>query len=442
MKKNRVFLSILIVLYFTIFFSKEAFSQVNTFQLSNGLKVILAPLDNVEAACVMLYHLTGIRDDPLEIKGASLLYETLMSARTQNLDSMDRILYIKKLGGSSNCSVNYDNSVFYQLVPYTEINNALWFESERISSLRLEDHYIDVLKNNIYRRFYHLTNSSVHFRASNWVKSKVFEGTDYQLPVYGDLEKIRFFNNQKIKNIYDNFRNLSDIIMVISGKFDILEVKKTIRKRFDGLVSENRKDVKKNYKSFNPRTEYVYKNWLVENLQRPFFNYGIRAPSKSSYDHIYFNFIRYYLLDKRVSKLERMINRRNIMDVNISHEFTNNIEVNALVIKVDAESRISLEKARYILTRELAAFTGKPKILSNSGIKMVKSLMEIDFKKSMRNLKERSLLLAENCHLTGGINFAEKYLDRLNKMTVYDIIRISKKYLKKENQVVLNVYKK
>jgi predicted Zn-dependent peptidase len=415
-------------------------SQLNAFRLSNGLQIILAPLDNVEATCVMLYQLTGVRDDPIEIKGASYLYQTLMLAGTQYLDPLDRIVFIKKYGGTGNCSVNYDRSVFWQVVPDTEVNNALWIESERISSLRLENHNIDNLKDKIYKRFYRLTNSNIHFRAESWVKSKVFEGTPYQTPLYGSLEEIKGFSNQKIKKIYDNFRNPNDIIMVISGKFNIPEVRETINKRFAGLSFNKKKTGKKSYNAINPREEYVYKNWLIDNFPRPFAIYGIRAPSKLSYDHLYFDFIRCYLVDKRISKFEREVNQRDDLDVTINYEYTDYVEANALIIKISAVRRIDLEKAKYVLRKELNTLSTKT--LSSSDVKMVKTLMEIDFKKNMRDLKKRSLLLAENFHLSGSLNFAEKHLERIRNVTAYDIMRIGKKYLKKENLVVLNVYKK
>jgi len=438
-RKILVIIIVFIWANFIMCFPVEAASEtdITTFTLPNGLRVILAPVDNIEAACVMLYHLTGARDDPPDLKGASYLYQTLMLGGTQNLDPLDRIMFIKKYGGSSNGLVDYDNSIFCQLVPDSEVNNALWLESERISSLRLEDQSIDVLKDNIYKRYSRLNSSNVHFRAINWVKSLVFEGTVYQTPIYGNLEQLMGFNNQKIKKIYENFSDLSDIIMVVSGKFDIAEVKETINKRFAGLPGQ-RKSQKRNYLQIAPRKEYVYKNWTEDTLEQPFMLCGVRGPSKLNPDHICFDLIRYYLLDKRISKLERLLNQRTDLDVNLSYEYTEYIEANALVIKISAIRRLDLEKVKPVLANELKTLTEES--LSADNLKMVKTLMELDFKKNIMDLKMSGLLLAENYHLWGSVDYVGKYLKALRKITPFDVSRTAKKYLRKENQVILNVY--
>lgn len=439
MRKVLVFITVFIWANFIMSLPMEADSQANitTFRFSNGLRVILAPVDHIEAACVMLYHLTGARDDPPDLKGASYLYQTLMLGGTQNLDPLDRIMFIKKYGGSSNGIVDYDNSIFCQLVPDSEVNNALWLESERISSLRLEDQNIDVLKDNIYKRYSRLNSSNAQFRAMNWIKSQVFEGTVYQTPIYGDLEQLMGFTNQKIKKIYENFRDLSDIIMVVTGKFSAAEVRETINKRFGGLPGQ-RKNHKRNYLPGEPRKEYVYKNWTEDTVEQPFVLCGVRGPSKLSPDHICFDLIRYYLLDKRISRLERLLNQRTDLDVNLSYECTDYIEANALVIKISAIRRLDLEKAKYILANELNSLTNGS--LSADDVKMVKTLMEIDFKKNIMDLKMWGLLLAENYHLSGSVDVTGAYLKSLRKITPFDVTRTAKKYFRKENQVILNVY--
>ena len=179
---------------------------------------------------------------------------------------------------------------------------------------------------------------------------------------------------------------------------------------------------------------------MIENIPQNFSIYGIRAPSKLSYDYLYFNFIKYYLVDQRFSELERIINIKNRLNININYEYTDNIESNALIITMSSVKRINLERAKFLLNKKLQSLMNFR--ISSSSFKALKSLIEIDFMKSMTKLEKRSIMLAENFHLFGNLNIEETYLKRLKRATSYDILRICRKYLSKNNRVILNVYKK
>jgi zinc protease len=415
--------------------------EVQAFRLANGLRVILAPMEDIEAVCVLSYHTIGIRDDPENIRGASLLYQNLVVLPTRNTDMLERVMFIKSSGGASGRMVNYDFSIFYQIVPKEEVNSALFMERERITSLKLSDQHINFEKNKVYKRYYYLSNVNTHFKALQWVRSKVFEGTVYETPIYGNLEDINRFDNQAIKKLYNNFRDLSNIILVVTGNFAPEEIKKSINKYFSPLKSPI-KPIKRAAVSIKPREKLVFDNWLIDNFPEYFVMYGIRGPAKYlNYDHLYFNFIRYYLLDPRVSELQDIINRQYNLDIEISHEFSNYLDANSLIMKFNSKKRINLEKAKFFVNKRLdALIKGRPGTISGSDLKMVKSLMEIDFLKLMTHLEERSAFLAENYHRFGTLNAGEKHLEQIRKITVYDVYRTARKYLDKNNRVLLNVY--
>lgn len=431
MKKISIVLILVVVLNLP-----AAAYKIEKFYLANGLTVVLSPIENMQAVCVLVYHKTGVRDDPEEIKGASYLYRNLMLLGTKNLEPYERLMFVEKNGGISNRKVNHDNSIFYQVVPESELNNALWLESERLTSLDLTQQAITQAKNNDYTRIYSIITDNVNFEANKWIKSTIFAGTVYQIPEYGNLEDIRSFDNQEIKKIYENFQDPAGIILVIAGKFNIDSVKKMVDRHFSGLAS--RPAAIKKFNPTGPRKNYIYKNWAKKNTAQHFYMYGIRAPSKFSYDHLYFNFIKYYLIDERLAKLERMINNRNNLDIDIHSEYTNYFESNALIIKLSSANRVNLETARLVMEKEFEALAGKP--LSQTDIRATRSLIELDFKKDMAILEKRSIMLAENVHLFSSVDFEATYIDRIQKITSYDIMRISKDYLNKNNQVILNVY--
>lgn len=425
-----------------VFLPLHSLQTPNTFELNNGLKVILAPIENVESACVMMYHLNGTRHDPPSVRGISYLYEILMMmGGTQNLDPFDRMMFTRRFGGDSDGRVNYDNTIFCQVIPDTEIHHALWMESERLSSLKLENQSINSLKNFIYRRFSRLNQNSIPYYASAWVKQKVFEGTLYQTPIYGDLQKLKAIPNHKIKETYNRFQDLSNIILVISGKFNSWEVKDTINKRFGPLAGKSRPARKKReLPPVKPRMQYLYENRVVEGLSQPFVIYGIRGPAKSDIEYLYFDFIRYYLLDSRASKLEEEIHQKNNLDVVIDYEFTDHYGANGLLIKLTAKRRIDLEKAKLIVNRQLLLFASNNKFISSGDVKLTRTLMELDFRKNMRDLRKRCKLMADYYALTGSLDFSQ-YIARLHKITGWTTVRM-RKWFQKENLVILNVYGK
>lgn len=411
--------------------------NVSSFELPNGLKVILSPNNDMQTATVCIYNTNGARNDPADARGISFLYQYLLFDGNENLESYDHILFINKMGGVVSGRVSHDNSVFYEVLPASEINVALWLESERLKSLRLEDRNIDYHKNEIFARISRLGDSSLDFKAQNWITAKIFEGLPYAYPLYGDINRMRSLNNDRIRESYRKFQNLSNIYLIITGKFDINELKAGINKFFQNIPPGKRTpEIVLN--TANQHGIYSVKNWLIPGLKSNFIYFGIKSPGKINYNYVSFDFLRYYLTDPRISRLEHMLNKVNNLNIEIESNYTDYFEANALTIQLSSTERSNLERAKYILGQEFSALTKK--LIGNAELKAIRSLMEIDLLKSAYDPEERCLRIGEFYHMFGELNFLDMQIKRLRKITSYDVLESAKKYLMKENQVVLNVY--
>ena len=411
--------------------------SVSSFDLPNGLKVILAPSSGAQAAAVCVYHMYGTRNEPADGRGIAYLYQYLMFDGNQNLEPYDHVLFINKMGGVVSGRVNYDNSVFYEVLPAQEINVALWLESERLKSLRLQDANIDFHKNQIFANIGRLWETSPSFRAKTWVSANVFAGSPYEHPLYGELNRVPYLDNDRVRENYQNFQNLGNILLIIAGRFDINELRSGINKYFQD-IPPGRRSASPVFSAQSQRRSPLLKNWVVPGLKRHFVVYGIKAPAKVGYNYMYFDFLRYYLTDPRLARLEYVLNTVNKLGVEIESNFTDYMEANCLTIQISHAQRINLEKAKYVLDGEFQALRNKP--LGNEDVRAVRSLMEIDFLKSMLSLEERCLRIGEYYHMFSELNFFDVQLRRLRRITSYDVLESAKKHLLKENQVILNVY--
>ncbi len=410
------------------------------YKLQNGMTVILSPLPGMQAVCVLVYHKNGTRHDPPSIRGTSYLYQYLMMLATENLDDFDRFMIIRKNGGETSARVAMDYSYFSQLVPDHTLANSLWLERERLTTLLFFNQTINSQKQILIRRIDHLIKENIQYRAITWVFSKVLAGTVYETPVYGSLETLKNLDNASIRSRYPVFQSPENIILVLTGNIRIRETIARIRENFQSL--KNRFPLREAKLRPAPILhKEIQETWRSDKADSFSVFYGFRAPGRISQDHLAFQALVTLLSDPRNSLLNKILNQNNHLNIQLFRESSNHYEANACVFKISSTSRLIIEKATYLIERQFEAL--RKGRLTSGDLRLVKTMMEIDFHKSMMDPEQRALWLAEQFRLKGeGKDWEADFLDELKKLSVMDLSRVSKKYLDPSNRVQLNVYKK
>ncbi len=408
------------------------------YRLPNGLQVILSPAPHVEATTIMVYHKNGVIDDSSAVFGCSYMYREFLNAPTSNLAPYERAIFVESNGGRRNGKINYDNSWFSFLLPDSGYIKGLWVESQRISSLRLDTSLIGRSKHKLYSRIGEIIKHNHHVSSQEWVKQTLFRGSTYRLPIYGDIDAILTSSNQVILNSLKNYSNPANIILVICGKFDETIVKREINKHF-GTIPAQGMPISRKYKTIKPGKKYIYKNLMLPDIKRHYALIGIKAPSQLSLDHVTFDVIRYWLSDPRISELQKNLDNNRDLNVDTVFEYTDNIETNALIIKLIAEKRLDIERAKLITLKTIERLKTR---ISATQLKQLRTIITVDLIEKLQNIESRSLLLAKCLHFHNDLNVYRRYIKKLKRVTPNDIITLKNRYLTKKNMVVLNVYKK
>lgn len=417
-----------------------ALDKPYVYTLQNGMTVILSPLPGMQAACVLVYHKNGVRHDPPSIRGASYLYQYLMMLATENLDDFDRFMLIRKNGGESNARVSMDYAYFSQLVPDHTLANSFWLERERLTTLLFFNQTINSQKRNLVRHITRLLNENIQYRAVRWIFSKALSGTIYEAPVYGTLETLKNLDNTSIRSRYPAFQSPENIILVVTGNIRIRETIAQIKDNFSQLNSL-RPPVTSKFVPSHTRIKGVRDTWRSEKADSFSTYYGFRSPGRVSVDYLPFQALITFLSDPRSSRMDKILNQDNHLNIQLFRELTNFYEANACVFKISSTSRLVIEKAAYLIERQLEAlWKGR---LTNNDLRTVKTMMEIDFRKAMLDPERRALWLAEQLRLKGyRKDWDADFINELKKLSILEISRVSRKYLDPANRITLNVYKK
>ncbi|MGZ3279549.1 MAG: M16 family metallopeptidase, partial [Caulobacteraceae bacterium] len=107
--------------------------------LPNGLKLVTSVDHSVPLVNIQVFYGVGSKDDPVGRSGFAHLFEHMMFKATKDMPAeyMDRLT--EDVGGLNNASTADDFTNYFDVVPSNHLERLLWAESERMSSLMVDD---------------------------------------------------------------------------------------------------------------------------------------------------------------------------------------------------------------------------------------------------------------------------------------------------------------
>jgi len=112
---------------------------VERLTLDNGLRVVLAPDRQAPVVAVAVLYDVGIRSEPEGRTGFAHLFEHLMFQGSASLDKLEHFKYVQSAGGTLNGSTHLDYTNYFELLPSSALERALFLEADRMRAVRLTE---------------------------------------------------------------------------------------------------------------------------------------------------------------------------------------------------------------------------------------------------------------------------------------------------------------
>ena len=105
--------------------------------LDNGLRVVVLPDRTSPVVAVAVYYDVGMRSEPEGRTGFAHLFEHLMFQGSANLGKTEHFTYVQGAGGILNGSTHVDYTNYYEVLPNSATELALFLEADRMRSVAL-----------------------------------------------------------------------------------------------------------------------------------------------------------------------------------------------------------------------------------------------------------------------------------------------------------------
>lgn len=210
-------------------------------RLDNGLRVTLAPDHMVPAVSVNLWYGVGSAHEPEGRTGFAHLFEHMLFQGSANVAANEHFELIQGVGGTLNGSTWLDRTNYYETVPASYLELALWLEADRMGRLlpAMSQEKLDrqraVVKN---ERKWSMDNQPY---GTWWERLPALAyppGHPYHHSLIGSFEDLDAASLDDITTFFALHYRPSNAVLTIVGDFESAEAQRFVLRHF-GDITDN-----------------------------------------------------------------------------------------------------------------------------------------------------------------------------------------------------------
>ncbi len=198
---------------------------IATWQLKNGMQVVFSPHRRVPVVTVQVWYHVGSKNEHKGIRGVAHMFEHLMFKGSKRVRPEQHARMLTALGGSINAFTTNDVTAYHNTLPKQYLAFAMGLEAERMRNLLLTPAALkserEVVKEEKRQR---LENSPIG-RSLEAIHALAFRKHPYNWTPAGDIADLQSTKLATYRSFYETYYAPNNATLVVVG--DVSE--KTVR---------------------------------------------------------------------------------------------------------------------------------------------------------------------------------------------------------------------
>ncbi len=403
------------------------------YTLANGLTVILhqdksAPVVAVSA----LYHV-GSKNEDTARTGFAHFFEHLMFEGSDNVKRGDFDKYTSNAGGYNNANTTQDRTYYFELFPSNQYALGLWLESERMLHAKIEDIGVNTQKEVVKEEKRQRIDNQPYGSLIGEIFKRAFRVHPYRWQPIGSLDHLSRAKLDDFKDFYKTFYVPNNCVLSLAGDIDIPAVKAQILAYF-GTIPKGNKPVPRPTVTEPPLGGEV-RDVVEDNIQLPAVVMSYRSPKQGSDEYYAFNVLSTLLSGGNSSRLNKYIVDEKQLAV-AAGAFNYALEDAGLFI-IYGIANMNIKPGDLEKEIQVVIDGVKNKMVDEHEFTKVKNQITTEFVTRNSTMEGIAETLANYQVYFGDANLINTEINKYNKVTREDLIRVAKKYLNADNRVVL-----
>lgn len=406
--------------------------QFEEYDLDNGLHVILHEDHSTPIAAVTVLYHVGSKNEDTNRTGFAHFFEHLLFEGSENIERGEFDSYVTNAGGALNANTSQDRTFYYELLPSNQMELGLWLESERMLHANIQQIGVETQREVVKEEKRQRVDNQPY---GSWLENmmkRLYTEHPYNWVPIGSMEHLNAAQLSEFMDFYKKFYVPNNATLSIAGDIDVEETKKLIEAYF-GNVPRGAEVVQPTVKE--PALGAEKTATIYDNIQLPAIMMGYRMPPQTSDDAYALQMASSVLSGGPSSRMyKRLVDQDQTALQVFSFPFS--LEQGGAFITFSlANAGKTIDDMVPALEEEIANLQNE--LISEREFQKIQNQMESSFIQSNSKMAGIAESLADYHTYYGDANLINTEIDRYRKVTREDIQRVAKKYLVKDNRVVL-----
>lgn len=407
--------------------------EFTEYDLDNGLHVILHQ-DNTTpiVAVTMLYHVGSKNEDPNRT-GFAHFFEHLLFEGSENIKRGEFDKYVTNAGGTLNANTSQDRTFYHEVLPSNQLELGLWLESERMLHAKIDKVGVETQREVVKEEKRMRIDNQPYMSFQPKIFEKAYKVHPYQWIPIGSMEDLDAATLEEFIEFYKTFYVPNNATLSIAGDIDIAKTKDAVNKYFKD-IPKGKKEIPRPTVVEPPQTAEV-RDVVFDNIQLPAVFEAYHIPAQGTDDSYALDMLSIVLSGGESSRMYKSLvdDQKKALTV---QSFPFALEDPGLYIVLGLVNvGVDLEALEKAMDDEIEKV--KNELITEKEFQKIKNQIESQYvqqNSSMAGIAER---LADYHVYYDNAGLINTEIERYMKVTREDIQRVAKKYLTKENRVVL-----
>ncbi|WP_282295821.1 pitrilysin family protein [Stenotrophomonas sp. PS02289] len=207
------------------------------FTLPNGLRVVVHTDRKAPIVAVNIWYHVGSKDEPAGRTGFAHLFEHLMFQRSENHDG-EYFEPFKQVGVTNqNGTTNTDRTNYFENVPTTALDMALWMESDRMGHLlgAIDQAALDEQRGVVQNEKRQGENQPYGQVWEKLNRALYPVGHPYHHSVIGSMNDLNAASLDDVKTWFRTWYGPNNAVLVLAGDIDVATAKEKVARYFGDI---------------------------------------------------------------------------------------------------------------------------------------------------------------------------------------------------------------